>query len=403
MDLIENKSALQQITSAIQELSLAKDITTVMKIVKKVAKNITGADGATFILREGDLCYYAEEEAIAPLWKGRRFQMSACISGWSMINKQAAIIEDVYRDSRIPTDAYKLTFVKSLAMVPIRTMDPVGAIGNYWAKKHLPTKQEIEILQSLADITAVSIENIKILEHLEKTVKDRTHELELVNQELESFSYSVSHDLRAPIRSIIGYLNILIEDYSNILDNDAKKLIEKTVSNSEKMNQLIDGLLQLSRMGKKELTKTIVDMKRLAEDVYSNQTETEVQQKMDFTIDDLPNIQADDILIRQVWANYISNAIKYSSHKLISKIHIGYEENQSHIIYFVKDNGVGFNMKHSSKLFGVLQRLHSEDEFEGIGIGLSIVQKIVQKHGGTVWAEGIPNEGSTFYFSLPKL
>lgn len=401
-EVIENKPALKQIVSAIQELSLAKDLATVMRIVRTVAKNITGADGATFILREGDLCYYADEEAIGPLWKGQRFQMSACISGWAMINKQSVLIEDIYADSRIPIDAYRPTFVKSLAMVPIRTIDPIGAIGNYWADKHLPTEQEMEMLQSLADITAVSIENLQILENLEKTVKERTQELEFVNKELESFSYSVSHDLRAPLRAIMGYLKMLDEDYSSILDDDAKQLIEKTVNNAEKMNQLIDGLLQLSRMGRAELVRTTISMKQMAEEVYSNLSENEKHRKIDFIIEDLPPVNADQTLIKQVWVNYISNALKYTGQNPTTKIHIGFQENKDDITYFVKDNGVGFDMKYSDKLFGVFQRLHSPQEFEGTGVGLSIVQKITKKHGGNVWADATPNEGATFYFSLPK-
>lgn len=401
-DVIESNSALQQIVTAIQQLSLAKDMETIMKIVRTVAKNITGADGATFILREGNLCYYADEEAISPLWKGQRFQMAECISGWVMLNKQPALIEDIYIDPRIPIDAYKPTFVKSLAMVPIRTMEPIGAIGNYWAENHLPTQNELEMLQSLADITAVSIENLEILANLEKTVKHRTQELEFVNKELESFSYSVSHDLRAPLRAIIGYLRMLDEDYSPILNNDARELIEKAVTNAEKMNQLIDGLLQLSRMGRAELVKNIVSMKEMAESIYLGQLENERHRQIDFTIDELPAIEADETLIKQVWVNYISNALKYTSRIPTSKIHIGFQENENNITYFIKDNGAGFDMKYSNKLFGVFQRLHSLQEFEGTGVGLSIVQKIIKKHGGNVWAEAVPNEGATFYFSLPK-
>lgn len=400
--ILENKTALQQLVSAIQELSLSKDLETVMKIVRSVAKNITGADGATFILRDGDMCYYAEEEAISPLWKGQRFQMSACISGWVMLNKQSTVIEDIYSDSRIPIEAYKPTFVKSLAMVPIRTVAPIGAIGNYWAEKHLPTKHELEMLQSLADITAVSIENLNILSNLEKTVKQRTQELEFANKELESFSYSVSHDLRAPLRAISGYMRMLEEDYSATLNDDAKILIEKSLTNAKKMNELIEGMLQLSRMGRKELIKAPVAMKQLAENIFKSLSETGEHKNIDLTIDNLPNVQADETLIRQVWTNYISNAIKYSSNKPISKIHIGSQENEHNVIYFVKDNGAGFDMKYSDKLFGVFQRLHSPDEFEGTGVGLSIVKTIAKKHGGNVWADATPNEGATFYFSLPK-
>src|ERR687888_1355577 len=153
---------MERLVAVVQELSLARDLATLMAIVRHAARELTGADGATFILRDGDQCYYADEDAIAPLWKGLRFPMSTCISGWAMLHRQHTVIEDIYADPRIPVAAYRPTFVKSLAMVPIRTLDPVGAIGNYWGTKHRPTGQELELLQALADSTAVALENLRV-------------------------------------------------------------------------------------------------------------------------------------------------------------------------------------------------------------------------------------------------
>lgn len=190
-----NTQSLQRLVTTVQELSMARDITTVMSIVRKVARELTGADGATFVLRdrlsEGEFCYYADEDAIGPLWKGSRFPIEACISGHAMLNRKPIVIEDIYKDERIPIAAYEVTFVKSLAMVPIRTIDPVGAIGNYWAKHHLATEEEVSLLQSLADITAVTIENIKVYDELEQRVKERTLQLEEKNHEiLKSITYA---------------------------------------------------------------------------------------------------------------------------------------------------------------------------------------------------------------------
>jgi len=172
--------AMEQLVEVVQLLSLARDLPTVMDIVRHAARKLTGADGATFVLRDNGKCFYAEEDAISPLWKGQRFPMSACISGWAMINRQPAVIEDIYADPRIPADAYRPTFVRSLAMVPIRTIDPVGAIGNYWATQHLPTPEQVKVLQALADTTAVAMENVRVYEELEQRVQQRTSELQSI-------------------------------------------------------------------------------------------------------------------------------------------------------------------------------------------------------------------------------
>lgn len=154
--------AMESLIGVVQQLSLARDVDAVAAIVREAARNLTGADGATFVLREGDQCYYVDESAISPLWKGKRFPMRACISGWVMRRRRPALIEDIYSDARIPADAYRPTFVKSLAMVPIRRDAPIGAIGNYWATRRMPTVEELSILQALADATAVALQNAQL-------------------------------------------------------------------------------------------------------------------------------------------------------------------------------------------------------------------------------------------------
>lgn len=163
--------AMEQLVEVVQQLSLARDLPSITEIVRHAARQLTGADGATFVLRDNGKCFYAEEDAISPLWKGQRFPMSACISGWAMLNGKPAVIEDIFSDPRIPVDAYRKTFVKSLAMVPIRTRDPIGAIGNYWATRHLPTAEQLKVLQVLADTTAVAMENVAAFEQIDGYVK----------------------------------------------------------------------------------------------------------------------------------------------------------------------------------------------------------------------------------------
>lgn len=201
--------AMEQLVEVVQKLSLARDLGTIMDIVRHAARSITGADGATFVLRDGDKCFYAEEDAISPLWKGQRFPMSACISGWAMLNRQAAVIEDIYADPRIPADAYRPTFVKSLAMVPIRTIDPVGAIGNYWGVHHHPTPEQVKLLQALADTTAVAMENVRIYSELEQRVQQRTSELQAILDNVQVGIAFVVNDRMAQVNpkavEIFGY------------------------------------------------------------------------------------------------------------------------------------------------------------------------------------------------------
>jgi PAS domain S-box-containing protein len=237
---------------------------------------------------------------------------------------------------------------------------------------------------------------------LEQKVTERTQELEIANKELEAFSYSVSHDLRAPLRSIHGYMNIFAEEYLEKLDGEGKRLVDTVLRNSQKMGQLIDDLLAFSQLGRRDLIKGTVSMHDLAYSVYEEQKRMESKRDIQFTLHEIPSAYADTATMRQVWTNLIANAIKYTRNKQMAIIEIGCQNHQNSIIYFVKDNGAGFDMKYYSKLFGVFQRLHAFHEFDGTGVGLAIVQRIISKHGGKIWAEAKPNEGAVFYFELPK-
>lgn len=235
---------------------------------------------------------------------------------------------------------------------------------------------------------------------LEQTVMERTNELEIVNRELEAFSYSISHDLRAPLRSIHGYMNIFLEDYSGKFDEEAGKLANKVINNAKKMSLLIDDLLAFSKLGRKELIKAKVSMHRIVISVWEELRKMEESRRIDFILQELPEANADSVTIRQVWTNLIANALKYTRKKENSVIEIGADTKDDEVIYYIRDNGAGFDMKYYDKLFGVFQRLHTDNEFEGTGVGLAIVQRIIAKHGGRVWADAKPNEGATFYFSL---
>nr|WP_315156458.1 ATP-binding protein [uncultured Flavobacterium sp.] len=227
-------------------------------------------------------------------------------------------------------------------------------------------------------------------------------ELKKAQEELGSFSYSVSHDLRAPIRAINGYTQILIEDHTDSIDEDGKKILQAIVHNSNKMGILIDDLLSFSKLGRKQVTVTTINMTALLNGVISEITIEKNENAPVFEIDELHQAIGDPSLIKQVWVNLISNAIKYSKYKEETRINITSTAKEDKIIYSIKDNGAGFDMAYYDKLFGVFQRLHSQEEFAGTGIGLAIVQKIVNRHQGTVWAESKLDAGANFYFSLPN-
>lgn len=398
-EIIEGNN-LPLFVQTIQRLSLARDLETVMKIVRTAARNLTGADGATFILREDDKCYYADEDAIGPLWKGQRFPGSACISGWVMEHGKPAVIPDIYVDERIPWEAYKPTFVKSLAVVPIRSIAPIGAIGNYWARQYQPTEAEVQLLQALADITSVTLENVRVYADLENMVLERTRQLEAKNKDLEALSWSLSHDLRAPLRSIKLLTESLKEKYLSHLSVESQVLADKILRKAGTIKDLIDSLLLFFTVNEEKLDATSVSMQILVSEVLSEQKE-ELAHPVEFLIHELPSVEGDRSLLKLVWSNLISNAIKYSSRAQMPRIEIGCLDSENGVVFFVKDNGVGFDERGREKLFKVFERLHAQSEFEGSGLGLAIAERILSKHEGRIWAEGARDQGATFYFHLP--
>jgi light-regulated signal transduction histidine kinase (bacteriophytochrome) len=234
-------------------------------------------------------------------------------------------------------------------------------------------------------------------------IKERTSELEQSIKEMEAFSYSVSHDLRAPLRIINGYSKLLSNEYMEKFDADGKEFITAIIDNTKYMGRLIDDLLNLSRMGREAINTVKVDMTSLTQVVLHEMKMNDENISADIKVHHLHPCVCDQLLIRQVWINLISNAIKYSRKKESPKIEIGSYEKGNQTVYYVKDNGAGFDMKFAAKLFGVFIRLHDRSEFDGTGVGLALVHRIVTKHGGKVWANGKVDEGAVFYFSLPNV
>lgn len=266
-------------------------------------------------------------------------------------------------------------------------------------------QHEEKLAENLQQLDAANInleKEIAERKQAEQDLKTRTRQLEDAIKELESFSYSVSHDLRAPLRAIDGFSKILLRDLENTLDGDSKRKLNVVRENTEKMNLLIDDLLNLSRLGRHALNPSALDMKKLFTEAWEELSQSAPERNVNFRVGELSNATGDRNLIRQVIVNLVSNALKFTRDRDQAVIEVTSSNGgNGSVVFSVIDNGAGFDMKYYNKLFGVFQRLHSQREYEGTGVGLAIVQRIIHRHGGQVWAESKVNEGATFYFSMP--
>jgi PAS domain S-box-containing protein len=307
---------------------------------------------------------------------------------------------------------------------------PVELLVHSWFDSDGNVECYFTFVIDISDRKQAEDELIKHREHLEEIVKERTaklgksqkslallledvnesrveldisnKKLETANKELEAFSYSVSHDLRAPLRAIAGFSQIVLEDYQDKLDKEGEEYLNIIHDNTNLMGNLIDDLLRFSRLGRQKTVSSQIKLKAMIKEVFTEQQKLFPGRKIEFNLQKIPNIHGDRAMIRQVITNLISNALKYTEPRKKTQIEFGCQQKKNEMICYIKDNGVGFDMKYKDKLFKVFQRLHSADEFEGTGVGLALIKLIINKHGGTVWAEGKVNKGATFYFSLPS-
>jgi hypothetical protein len=392
----------ERLVSAVEQLSLARSVDAVVAIVRTAARQLVGADGASFILKEGDCCFYVDEDAIAPMFKGRRFPESICIGGWAMRNREPVVIEDVYQDQRIPIEAYRPTFIRSLVMVPVRVAAPIAAIGTYWADPHAPTEREVRLLQTLANSTSVAMENIEVYAALERRVAERTAALELKNKELDRFTHSVAHDLKAPLRSIDGFSGILMEQHGPTLNPDARRLLEVVRRSALHMTRLIDDLLAYARMDARPRQRQTVDIAVLVSEVLGERGDelrsrhTEVTRSFE-----LREVSGDPDGLRMALRNLIDNALKFTPADRTPQIEISCRAIDGQAVVSVRDHGIGFDMKFHDRIFEIFERLHGQAEFPGTGVGLAIVRKAMERMGGSARAESTRGEGATFFLELP--
>ncbi len=341
--------------------------------------------------------------------------------GWSVAHAQARIALDVGEEAMRFNNPHLPLTRSELALPLVVRGEAIGALTVQSTREAAFSGQDIAVLQTMADHLATAINNARLFEaaqreiarrsraeekvqklnaELEKRVIERTAQLQAANKALESFSYSVSHDLRAPLRAINGFSQALLEDYRERLDPAGQDYLQRVRAASRRMGQLIDDLLQLSRLTRGAMHIQQVDLSALAIEIAAEWQETAPARPVEFVIAPDIVVQGDARLLRVVLDNLLGNACKFTGQRALARIEFGQTRIDGQATYFVRDNGAGFDMAYADKLFGAFQRLHADDEFEGTGIGLATVQRVIHRHGGRVWAEAAVGEGATFYFTL---
>jgi signal transduction histidine kinase len=365
-----------------------------------------------------------------PTWNGYRFEQGHLLLSHPIVEKGSPIgtlyLRSDLQEMRTRIQPYLwivlLVVVTSVAgtfvlaeVLQRRISAPILALAltakivseskDYTVRALVYTRDELGLLAEAFNAMLSQIQDrdmalLKMNEELEQRVQERTAELRAANRELEAFSYSVSHDLRAPLRAITGFSRILLEDYAPQLPDEAQRYLKIVDNGGQHMGQLIDDLLAFSRLGRMELRKQPVATADLVRQVLEDLQAGPSGRQVEITLGDLLPCRAEPSLLKQVFANLLQNALKYSRQRDVAHIEVGCWEHDGEQVYFVKDNGVGFDMQYVNKLFGVFQRLHRAEEYEGTGVGLAIVQRIIHRHGGRIWAEAAIDQGATFYFTL---
>ncbi len=284
-------------------------------------------------------------------------------------------------------------------MVPIRQQAPVGSIGNYWATPHLASAGEVFLLQALADSTSVAIENVGIYQDLERRVRERTRQLEEANQDLEAFASAISHDLRSPLHTMGGFVELLESGAAG--PDKIPDYLGRVSQLVEVMNQRIDDLLRLAHISFAPLAQERIVLSNLARSVAANLDQANPGVNISFEIAPALEAEADPGLMRAALENLLSNAWKFSSRVSAPRVEFGRTDADPEPAFFIRDNGAGFDMAMAHRLFLPFQRLHTADDYQGTGIGLATVAQIIRRHGGRIWADSAPGKGATFYFTLP--
>ncbi|MCM2278144.1 MAG: HAMP domain-containing histidine kinase [Oligoflexia bacterium] len=398
----------------VQRLSLARDLQTIVDLVRHGARELTGADGATFILKEQDQCYYVDEDAIGPLWKGRRFPLEACVSGWTMLHHRSALIEDIYDDPRVPTEAYRPTFVKSLVMVPIRTEAPIGAIGTYWARRFRASPRQVKLLQALADSTSIALENLTLYSDLSRSLAETRSARDELARQLhlrDEFISICAHELKTPLTPLtlqIQFLHRLLlsgppagAPQEDAVKSGIRKFLAISNRQISDFSKLIDNLLDASRINLGHFNFSLQNDVNLSAIIRKVIAEYQAAGFNELKASISENLRGrwDPLRLEQAMRNLISNAVKYGEKKPIEISAAPDRDGQVRVI--VKDHGFGIAKEDQERIFNRFERAASMRRYGGVGLGLYITREIVQGLGGTIHVESERNQGAAFVMRLP--
>jgi two-component system CheB/CheR fusion protein len=385
------------------ELSLARDLETVTAITCAAARDLTGADGVTFGLREAGGCYYAEEDAIAPLWKGKRFPLETCISGWVMTHNTPAVIPDVCADPRVPREVYETTFVKSLAMVPVRVPESVAAIGAYWSRPHRATDDQVGALTLLADSAALALTNAQLYNDLAAALDREKHarvRAEAATAAKDEFLALVAHELRQPLHASLAALRIMSARTSRGSGEHARSVVERQVF---QMTRLVEDLLDAARIvrGHVRLSVDAIDVRAVVERAVDalRPLMAERQHELVVCLPAHPTVlQADTVRLEQVFANLLTNAAKYTDPG--GRITVSMNNGHELVTISVADTGRGIDPTALQGIFDLFAR--GASDVRGFGVGLAVTKRLVELHGGTIHARSAgEGRGAEFIVSLP--
>jgi signal transduction histidine kinase/CheY-like chemotaxis protein len=397
---------LDSLLETVTALASARTLDEVTRIVRNSARALTQADGVTFVLREVGHCYYADEEAISPLWKGSRFPLQSCISGWAMLNRQTVVVPDIYEDARIPHEAYRPTFVKSLVMVPVRQEDPVAAIGAYWAQRHEATWEEQRVLQAIANAAALALRNVeldgelRVLVERERQARERA---ETASKLKDDFLATLSHELRTPLHVIQSWIWQLNQTEQPAAVKKALEVIERNVGVQAR---LVEDLLDVSRAstGRLKLESRLVDLASACTAVVdvsklsarAKNIQLQVQQE------NSTFIWGDANRVQQILWNVLNNAIKFTPPD--GRIGVRISRGNRQACIEIEDSGIGIEPEFMPFVFDRLRQADpgTTRRFGGMGLGLTIVKELIQLHGGTVKARsGGRDQGTTVTIEFP--